>query len=111
MVSRPQMNAHKSSSPEPHDMDISAEAYRLLSVDSQPKVSTEAAYCKDLDLRDGSQDIRITMTIDRLFEIAMERRASDIHLEPQPASLFVRFRIDGVLHTIHEFPRSAMPAL
>ncbi len=83
----------------------------LDTLDRHLKTLTSAAYCKELDLRDGAQDVRITQTIDRIFEMAMERRASDIHLEPQSAGLFVRFRIDGVLHTIHEFPKSTMPAL
>jgi type II secretory ATPase GspE/PulE/Tfp pilus assembly ATPase PilB-like protein len=69
------------------------------------------AQCKQLDVREGAEESRTSQTIDRLFEVAMDRRASDIHLEPQPAGLFVRLRIDGTLHTIHEFPKALMPAL
>src|SRR5882762_5669165 len=75
------------------------------------KAISEAAYCKDLDLRDSTQDVRTSQTVDRLFELALDRRASDIHLEPQAGGLFVRLRIDGVLHTIHEFPKAVMPAI
>jgi len=80
-------------------------------LDRHLKALTAAAYCKDLDLHDMTQEVRIIHTVDRLFEMAMERRTSDIHLEPQAAGLFVRFRIDGVLHTIHEFPKTVAPAL
>lgn len=38
--------------------------------------------------------------IQHLLQLALQRRASDIHIEPQAASLRVRFRVDGVLQTI-----------
>ncbi|GBC93496.1 Type II secretion system protein E [bacterium HR15] len=40
-----------------------------------------------------------------LFE-AVERRASDIHFEPQEHRLHVRYRIDGVLYPVRTIPRS-----
>lgn len=49
--------------------------------------------------------------VDRLVALAVGMRASDIHLEPQRAAFFVRFRIDGVLRTIHEFPKTAQAAI
>src|SRR5258708_5196736 len=75
------------------------------------KTLSIAAYTKELDFSDGAQETRTSQAIDRLFEMAMVRRASDIHLEPQPSGLFVRLRIDGVLQTIHEFPKAIMAAL
>jgi type IV pilus assembly protein PilB len=47
--------------------------------------------------------IRLVNTI--LFE-AVERRASDIHFEPQEHRLQVRFRVDGVLYPVRTIPRS-----
>ena len=38
--------------------------------------------------------------IQYLLQLALQRRASDIHIEPQVASLRVRFRVDGVLQTV-----------
>jgi type II secretory ATPase GspE/PulE/Tfp pilus assembly ATPase PilB-like protein len=70
-----------------------------------------ATQCKELEMRDVSDEAKPSLVIDRLFEIAMDRRASDIHLEPQPSGLFARLRIDGTLHTIHEFSKALMPAL
>jgi len=35
---------------------------------------------------------------------AFQERASDIHLEPKPQGLVVRFRIDGVLHEVLTIP-------
>ncbi len=38
--------------------------------------------------------------IDGMLTLAMQQRASDIHIEPQADSLRVRFRVDGVLQDI-----------
>jgi general secretion pathway protein E len=38
---------------------------------------------------------------------AVARRASDVHMEPRSNVLCVRFRIDGVLHTVAEEPIAA----
>jgi general secretion pathway protein E len=38
---------------------------------------------------------------------AVARRASDVHMEPRTNVLCVRFRIDGVLHTVAEEPIAA----
>ena len=38
--------------------------------------------------------------VDTILNSAVERRASDIHLEPTDSGLDVRFRIDGLLETV-----------
>jgi len=53
----------------------------------------------------------VIKTVDTLIRLALKRRASDIHLEPQKEGLFVRFRIDGTLKTVHEFPKLLQPSL
>jgi len=50
-------------------------------------------------------------SVEKLFNFAIVMRASDIHLEPQRGAFFVRFRVDGVLKTIHEFPCSVQSAI
>ncbi|CAI7994183.1 Type IV pilus assembly ATPase PilB, partial [Geodia barretti] len=42
---------------------------------------------------------------------AFEQRASDIHLEPKRDRAVVRFRVDGVLRTMHTFPRIVYQAV
>ncbi|OGR88980.1 MAG: hypothetical protein A2992_07085 [Elusimicrobia bacterium RIFCSPLOWO2_01_FULL_59_12] len=66
---------------------------------------------KELSLEGGDSQAPIVRVVDKLFEMALSRRASDIHLEPQEQGLFLRFRIDGGLQTIHQFPREACPAI
>ena len=50
-------------------------------------------------------DAGIIEIVDGLISDAAAMDASDIHLEPRDDSLYVRCRIDGVLHDLREFPR------
>lgn len=52
-----------------------------------------------------SQDEPIIQLLEELFELALNRRASDIHLEPNSDGLLVRFRIDGVMSVIRQVGR------
>lgn len=55
---------------------------------------------KDYD----ANDQHIVNIVDWLLQYAFEQRASDIHLEPRRDITQVRFRIDGMLHNVYEFP-------
>ncbi|WP_158175116.1 GspE/PulE family protein [Grimontia hollisae] len=45
-----------------------------------------------------SEEVTVVKLINSLFEDAVQVNASDIHIEPDAASLRIRQRIDGVLH-------------
>jgi type IV pilus assembly protein PilB len=47
----------------------------------------------------------------RIVAEARQKGASDIHLEPIDGALDVRFRIDGVMHSIMEIPQKLQPAV
>ncbi len=49
-----------------------------------------------------ANDQHIVKIVDWLLQYAFDQRASDIHLEPRRDKGRVRFRIDGVLHTVYE---------
>lgn len=51
-----------------------------------------------------ANDAHVVNIVDWLFQYAFEQRASDIHIEPRRESGCVRLRIDGVLHTVYQFP-------
>ena len=51
-----------------------------------------------------ANDEHIVTIVDWLLQYAFEQRASDIHIEPRRDESRVRFRIDGVLHKVYEFP-------
>lgn len=48
----------------------------------------------------------ISKLVDNIIMTAIQRRASDIHIEPMEEKLRIRFRIDGDLVTITELPKS-----
>ncbi|MBQ9297479.1 MAG: type II/IV secretion system protein [Clostridia bacterium] len=47
----------------------------------------------------------VTSLIDNIIKTAINKRASDIHIEPQENSLRIRYRIDGVLLTMATLPK------
>lgn len=51
-----------------------------------------------------ANDQHIIRVVDWILSYAFEQRASDIHIEPRRNKGFIRFRIDGVLHTVHDLP-------
>ena len=53
----------------------------------------------------------VVRAVELLLNQAVRDRASDIHIEPQPGRLRVRFRVDGVLHEVMDLPRSIHPLL
>ncbi|MGK0440249.1 MAG: general secretion pathway protein E [Pseudohongiellaceae bacterium] len=57
------------------------------------------------ELKDpDANDQHIVNIVDWLFQYAFDQRASDIHIEPRRDIAHVRFRIDGVLYNVYEFP-------
>jgi general secretion pathway protein E len=51
-----------------------------------------------------ANDQHIIRVVDWILSYAFEQRASDIHIEPRRSKGYIRFRIDGVLHTVHDLP-------
>ena len=58
-----------------------------------------------------ANDQHIVNIVDWLLQYAFDQRASDIHIEPRRVVTRMRFRIDGVLHNIYEFPSSVATAI
>ena len=59
----------------------------------------------------SSTDQHIKAAVNHLFSYALEQRASDIHVEPKRNICLIRFRIDGVLHTIYKLPKAVHSAI
>lgn len=57
-------------------------------------------------VREVFEDGPIVKLVNLLISQAVVDRASDIHLEPGPDDLRVRYRIDGVLHEVMRPPRN-----
>jgi general secretion pathway protein E len=57
-------------------------------------------------LRDLASDAPAIRLVQRLITMAVDRKASDIHIEPIETAVKVRFRLDGVLQDIESFSSS-----
>jgi general secretion pathway protein E len=63
------------------------------------------------DQEPDANDAHIVNIVDWLFQYAYQQRASDIHIEPRREQGTVRFRIDGVLHNVYQFPPQVTMAI
>lgn len=62
---------------------------------------------KQLDANDQG----VVQVVDWLWQYAFDQRASDIHLEPRRERSVIRFRIDGVMHTVYQLPPGVLSAM
>lgn len=58
-----------------------------------------------------ANDQHVVNIVDWLLQYAFDQRASDIHIEPRREMSRMRFRIDGILHNIYEFPANVATAI
>jgi len=84
-------------------------AYRL---GEQPEdtAETDRTVAWEEVIKDVS-DAPAVRLVNVLLDQAVSMGASDIHVEPEEASLRIRFRVDGVLREVPAPPRSFLPAL
>lgn len=62
-------------------------------------------------LKKAGKDISIVKIVDKILETAIERGASDIHIEPGEEKLLVRQRVDGILEEAFTFSINIAPAI
>jgi general secretion pathway protein E len=75
----------------------SADANMLDATDSDDSIAA---------LRDLASDAPAIRLVQRLITMAVDRKASDIHIEPIETAVKVRFRLDGVLQDIETLSSS-----
>ena len=63
------------------------------------------------DKQIDANDQGVVQVVDWLWQYAFDQRASDIHLEPRRERSAIRFRIDGVMHTVYQLPPGVMNAM
>ncbi|WP_339470970.1 GspE/PulE family protein [Pseudomonas sp. EL_65y_Pfl1_R83] len=63
------------------------------------------------DQEPDANDAHIVNIVDWLLQYAFAQRASDIHIEPCREQGRVRFRIDGLLHDVYQFPSQVTMAV
>jgi type IV pilus assembly protein PilB len=59
---------------------------------------------RDAELSDPTNPL--VKLVNSIIEEAIERNASDIHIEPRVKKYLVRFRVDGILRTILDVPQN-----
>ena len=80
------------------------------------EVSAQASFEQIVELGKSNRaldanDQGVVQVVDWLWQYAFDQRASDIHLEPRRDMGAIRFRIDGVLHTVYQVPLGVMNAM
>ena len=67
------------------------------------------------DEETSDEEVVIDQPVIRLVNMiitqAVEKKASDIHIEPFEGDLLIRYRIDGILHEVMTTPKSLIPAV
>ncbi len=72
----------------------------------------EAASEFDLQrLRDIANEAPVIRRVNQIVAEAIESRASDIHIEPTPDQVLIRYRIDGVLRNVEQLPPGLKAAI
>jgi general secretion pathway protein E len=74
--------------------------------------SDGAATSDDLDdLRDLARGAPVVRALDDLLRLAVDQRATDLHIEPFAGALQIRLRVDGLLKTVAAPPMSMAKGL
>ncbi|MDO8522365.1 MAG: GspE/PulE family protein [bacterium] len=73
-----------------------------------PSIRAGGSNLESLNIQEDAPTIKIVSTI---LRYAIDGHASDVHIEPLPAGVRVRYRVDGELHTSVILPAAAQRAL
>ena len=79
-------------------------------------ISTSSRQASQEAIQEAQADLRQKKTpavrlVSEVIQVAMAKRASDIHIEPRAEDTIVRMRVDGVLHEHQSLPRSLQNSL
>ncbi|MBY6267344.1 GspE/PulE family protein [Parageobacillus thermoglucosidasius] len=79
-----------------YDMDESVEDFLQMAPAAETTVEEERA---------TEEDSPIVRLVNQILQLAVEQRASDVHIDPQETKVLVRYRIDGILRTDRALPK------
>jgi type IV pilus assembly protein PilB len=89
-------------------------SYRALSgIDSHVRAfQAEHALPREATpIETGAEDAPVVRVVQLIITQALRDRASDVHIEPHPDRVLVRFRIDGALHDVLDLPPTMGPVV
>lgn len=87
--------------------DVDKELAEVIDIQRVEETPTEA----EVTEQDVSENSPVAQTVNLLLEYAIRSNASDIHIEPRPEYVQIRYRIDGVLKEVNRLPRNVSSAL
>jgi type IV pilus assembly protein PilB len=100
------------------DLEDLDEARTIFPEGISPAIATSEAIAeayqrfeRGAQLKEASDDDSAMGIVERIILDAIDQNVSDIHMEPLPDRLRVRFRRDGVLEPYKEYPREIIPNL
>jgi type IV pilus assembly protein PilB len=73
--------------------------------------STHSTRSKAVGVETATDDAPVVRVVQMILTQALRDRASDVHIEPHPDKVLVRYRIDGALHDVLDLPPSMGPAV
>ena len=77
-----------------------------------PKFGVDGDESAEIEhLRDMASEAPVIRLVNTMISAAIEKRASDIHLEPFEKEFRIRFRVDGVLQELESPPRELRAAV
>jgi general secretion pathway protein E len=80
--------------------------------DTEEKLTGYSEPGEDIEhLRDMASEVPVIRLVNSMVSRAVERRASDIHMEPFEKEFRIRYRIDGILHNVEFPPVQLKPAI
>jgi type IV pilus assembly protein PilB len=99
----------KAAKPDAPPKTIDSASFNQLLEDLRNKMPEQKMSQMDMiqrDIQKSSEDMPIVHLVDAVFQQAITKKASDIHIEPFTDHTEVRFRIDGVLQQIMTVPKN-----
>ncbi|MFQ5480077.1 MAG: type II secretion system ATPase GspE [Thermodesulfobacteriota bacterium] len=62
-------------------------------------------------LKDMALEAPVINLVNMLIRNAIERKASDIHIEPYENTIHIRYRVDGIMYDVESMPKRLHPAI
>ena len=110
-------DAPKGKDGEPGAASTPAGALQSLQSDAISDINLEEIESEDVtstsvtDIRHSAEDAPVVRLANAILASAVNRGASDIHIEPMEKEVLVRYRIDGVLQAVQTVPKKGQMGL
>ena len=84
---------------------VGAEAIEKMLEDGRYEVGDDIGTMTKIDVNEMGEEASIVRFVNQIIAEADRQGATDIHIEPQETELRIRYRIDGMLHTVDVPPQ------